>query len=488
MATLPLMGLAGCGSSHTGADDGGTDSSIDFDAAMDAGGPMPAVCGDGMLDPMEQCDDGNTQDGDGCDSQCRRESYCGDGTVDEGEVCDDGNNVTGDGCRSDCQSDETCGNGIRDVVAGEVCDDGNTEDGDGCSGDCMSLEMCGNGTINEGEQCDDGNTSKWDGCGRDCKTEHSLVLDSLQIGGPDTGCDFTGDGDPDNSLAEALGPIRDFANQQLGQDGGPTILLSFLGLDDPAARDDPSVTVGWLTGEDADGNPDNDFSGMGEFLVDSGTLNDQNLPVATFESEIMASRISGGPEDIEIPLAGFFPLRVQQGRLHGDTTRSMGEVDGIDDGLLCGGVPLRTFGMLPNFLDMIGGGDPAPPCDGTNRSPSLADVMVGGSPRGSIVPIQGVQPDVDLDGDGLESFEVERGSDTECQPVVTACIDGDGTRVEGRDCFLDQRFQDGYTTGLPFTAVGAEIVGVTEDAAPPPNPDGGITADAGAPVPAPDAG
>jgi len=32
-----------------------------------------AVCGNGVLDPGEQCDDGNTQNLDGCDSQCRFE-------------------------------------------------------------------------------------------------------------------------------------------------------------------------------------------------------------------------------------------------------------------------------------------------------------------------------------------------------------------------------------------------------------------------------
>lgn len=28
------------------------------------------LCGDGMLDPDEECDDGNVQDGDGCDRWC----------------------------------------------------------------------------------------------------------------------------------------------------------------------------------------------------------------------------------------------------------------------------------------------------------------------------------------------------------------------------------------------------------------------------------
>src|SRR4029077_14697999 len=35
---------------------------------------------------------------------------CGDAHMDPGEVCDDGNTNDGDGCSRDCTSDETCGN------------------------------------------------------------------------------------------------------------------------------------------------------------------------------------------------------------------------------------------------------------------------------------------------------------------------------------------------------------------------------------------
>jgi cysteine-rich repeat protein len=66
------------------------------------------------------------------------EGLCGNGLQDEEEECDDGNRIDGDGCSSDCQSVEICGNAIVDRNVGEVCDDGNTGDGDGCCGDCRS--------------------------------------------------------------------------------------------------------------------------------------------------------------------------------------------------------------------------------------------------------------------------------------------------------------------------------------------------------------
>ncbi|HLC95607.1 MAG TPA: myxococcus cysteine-rich repeat containing protein, partial [Patescibacteria group bacterium] len=41
---------------------------------------VPVACGDGELHETEQCDDGNVENGDGCNAQCRTE-FCGDGTV-----------------------------------------------------------------------------------------------------------------------------------------------------------------------------------------------------------------------------------------------------------------------------------------------------------------------------------------------------------------------------------------------------------------------
>jgi len=62
-----------------------------------------AICGNGILEGSEQCDDGNTISGDGCSSTCQLESaVCGNGIVEGSEQCDDGNLVNGDGCSSQC--------------------------------------------------------------------------------------------------------------------------------------------------------------------------------------------------------------------------------------------------------------------------------------------------------------------------------------------------------------------------------------------------
>lgn len=63
----------------------------------------PPVCGDGFLQPPEECDDGNLINEDGCSDQCLLEAVCGDGNISVGEQCDDGNTVAGDGCSDSCQ-------------------------------------------------------------------------------------------------------------------------------------------------------------------------------------------------------------------------------------------------------------------------------------------------------------------------------------------------------------------------------------------------
>lgn len=141
-----------------------------------------AVCGNGALEAGEQCDDGNTSDGDGCDSSCNLEGYggyCGDGITQagDGEQCDDGNTTSGDGCSNVCQTEIVdtgyCGDGT--VNGSEQCDDGNQTSGDGCSNICRTevpgTGYCGDGTLEGSEQCDDGNQLSGDGCSNVCTVE-----------------------------------------------------------------------------------------------------------------------------------------------------------------------------------------------------------------------------------------------------------------------------------------------------------------------------
>ena len=173
---------------------------------------IPPHCGDGTLDNDEECDDGNTNSGDGCTMACRVETdfacpnpgaacvstvVCGDGHIAGKEACDDHNTKDGDGCSGDCSRVENgwvcvapgircqpkCGDGL--MTGWEECDDGNTASGDGCTEACKvepgyacskpkvacHKTVCGDGTKEGSESCDDGNTVPGDGCAPDCKSE-----------------------------------------------------------------------------------------------------------------------------------------------------------------------------------------------------------------------------------------------------------------------------------------------------------------------------
>jgi cysteine-rich repeat protein len=131
-----------------------------------------ACCGNGRLDPGEECDQEN--DNSFTPNSCRPDCttpQCGDGILDDqfGETCDDGaanNDRMADACRTSCTK-ARCGDGWQD--SREACDDGNASEGDGCSSDCL-LE-CGNGRQDPGEECDDGNMAAADGCSPMCRIE-----------------------------------------------------------------------------------------------------------------------------------------------------------------------------------------------------------------------------------------------------------------------------------------------------------------------------
>jgi cysteine-rich repeat protein len=164
-------------------------------------------CGNGTLEPGEECDDNNLRDGDGCNHLCRLEQgNCGDGVVEAalGEQCDEGgqNGQTGADCTADCKWVRLmqCGDSILDPLT-EQCDAGSA------NGDCLSncmLPYCGEGILDPNEECDDGNNLDADGCNADCTlsfaaaptTIGNLVPPGTTPGGPGTegGGTFSGAG------------------------------------------------------------------------------------------------------------------------------------------------------------------------------------------------------------------------------------------------------------------------------------------------------
>lgn len=198
--------------------------------------PALPLCGNGVVESGEACDDANSDDADGCTlrclfprghacsasaqcqtllcqdnvcSACAGEGecgsgmrcaegnclfgtvQCGDGVKQAAESCDDANFNDQDGCTSACvlPFGEACTNAAQ--CASAVCGDGlcapcrtdaECASGARCAiGLCVTdgqmayiPNICGNGQREEGESCDDGNARYGDGCTPFCRIGDGL--------------------------------------------------------------------------------------------------------------------------------------------------------------------------------------------------------------------------------------------------------------------------------------------------------------------------
>lgn len=162
----------------------------------DAPSACKAICGDGVVSPGEQCDNGTAKNLGGynqCTADCRLGPYCGDKTVDPAnEVCDNGVNsdMYGNlsGCGPDCKLPSRCGDNIVQYTYSEECDNGpnnlastdpNAAYGGQCMSNCTLGGYCGDGQLNGPETCDDGaNDGTYGTCNTDC-TPAPKCLDGI---------------------------------------------------------------------------------------------------------------------------------------------------------------------------------------------------------------------------------------------------------------------------------------------------------------------
>jgi len=125
------------------------------DGVVCGGGP---VCGDGVIEAGEQCDDGNNLPGDCCSASCSFETgSCDDGVFCNGtDSCSAGSCVVHDGvvCPA-VECGDTCNEALQACAdpAGTAC----TDDGNSCSDDvCDGAGACSHPSVADQTPCDDG--------------------------------------------------------------------------------------------------------------------------------------------------------------------------------------------------------------------------------------------------------------------------------------------------------------------------------------------
>jgi len=130
------------------------------------GACTPTVCGDGVVDPGEDCDDGNLANGDGCDADCTLS--CANPMTD----C-----PAAPACQvATCTAMNTCANVADTTVNGQMC---GAPDLVCQNGACLPpAVVCGNGQVEMGEDCDFGaGNGPGTGCETTCKFSCQMDAD-----------------------------------------------------------------------------------------------------------------------------------------------------------------------------------------------------------------------------------------------------------------------------------------------------------------------
>lgn len=386
--------------------------------------------------------------GPGCNLACHRNFDCG-----EESYCGADNR-----CHTDCFADIDCrnnGKGIRCVVSSGRCSGG------------------GGLPVSPGAPPLPPIDESWDGFSAPPNTGLTFVISRLGIPtDPKVGLDVddmcNGEVCEDNVLSAASG----YANMLLENGvafGDSLILVEIAGIEDPPSDFD-LVTVKIYGGIDADAPPryiNNFRRPMGEtdccrFFIDSQSI------VGNQATARIRARIERGVlvpverNDARFTLALGPPPHTQidlkRASIYGRFSS-----DGIRSALLSGAIPMSNLARaaadpfcLPNETNCATG--------------SIGDRTVL-----DLVSALIAQPDIDLDGDGLECAFRTSGDFT-----VDGCCDGNG---RGNDCLSSSGactgmqvppavpdrpascaeqspIADGYSIALAFDAVPAEVLGV----------------------------
>ncbi|MEZ4293848.1 MAG: DUF4215 domain-containing protein [Polyangiaceae bacterium] len=560
-------GLAVCEVDHTCTYEPAADGTPCPGGACVSGACKLSTCGDGVVEPGEECDDGNIVGGDGCEPTCKSTcldaatdcpsplpcnkaactpqktcttepdpaqdgqdcgvdlqcsagacigvgASCGNGVIEPGEDCDFGfENGPGAGCeltckfsctkspdscadQNACNGVEACNTVVNNGKLGQACSVGSTlpqcascgsgvckggtcapsSCGDGCvdpskgesceppsSPTCdaaCKTKICGNGIRETGEDCDDGNTVNLDGCSSTCRFEqiHRVRYLVLQYAS-DAYC-------TNNKLGLAITGTTAQSQLQGAIDEGLYtgylgVLLQFIGLDDLSGTTDPQLQIGAMNGtpkklgQPYDGSNDLDFW----YFPDPTSLDANKVPLTIVPAQIAAKSLTAGPGTLILNMsfgAGSSSLVVTNVKLAitvGPTSTPLtsftnlppghklseqlnpaltsfataGQPNANGSGKLCGNVTALSLANMPVPEDLTTGGFAC--SEGYPTTASMLDLFVGGCTVFGVKQISPTQPDQADPAAAPAGAGAPYVLALNAQKTVSTCTDKNGASV-----------------------------------------------------------
>jgi hypothetical protein len=255
--------------------------------------------------------------------------------------------------------------------------------------------------------------------------------DGFDLDGAD---DPDGDGMPDNIIGSDEG-LRNLLNVSINQslDDGTMRQLTELRDLTGLGQDDADATLVLYGGVDSDQPPvlGDDFGGDEDYYFARLWVElDDCAAKSAMEASFAGGVVTASADEVMFfvaSLGGFLDLADarMEASIAADTKGARTAV----------GKPGRFGGALKQCPLASGPG------------------FVGFSAQQDLANIFEIQPDIDLDGDGLETILADSAG-------IISCTDGDGTTViEGELCGCDPRMADGYSIVFVLDTRGAAIIG-----------------------------
>lgn len=274
---------------------------------------------------------------------------------------------------------------------------------------------------------------------------------------PSGALDVTGDGVPDGRLNADFQLVSEL-NYFIAHSGYVVhqfTAFEAAGICSPLPADDPAVTMKYYRVRTCDPSRADNFcfgDGCGELRVNSDdVVGDQaayRWEPAPLKAGQLVTAVGGDGKLIETELVPGFSvsLTLSRARFAASFTAA---ADHKFDATLCGAISLRQLAGM-QVID-VGGELMVLPA--SSEVASVAGDLLR-RVDGAGVPLQ---PDVDLDGDGLETYQFDGAGGISCR-------DEDGQRIDGAHCLVDPAMADGFSVCFEATALRAQLVYATCDA------------------------